>query len=452
MKKFPIYRPFGSKRSPLKRNWSSRMETLACLIHSSSIILFPALFFLFLTQKWLWPPLLIYSIYSYFLDNTLSTGESLWRESQYLKSFSIYKSFINYFPIYIHRTVKLPPSIESGFENRYDYPVWTMGISKSAKSILESIGLISKSFRNIPTEKKIGPRYMFTYHPHGVIAFGITGVMCYNNENDRSSWVTGKLKSSQQFSTLFPNIKSHLLTLTTQFSLPFYRDYLMALGVGLVTKSGIKSILNLGHSVVIVVGGAHESLLAKPGKNAIVLNRRKGFIKMALQSSTVTEEMQQQVLTSDQINNLINQGGWESNLGDIAIVPVYGYGENNIHEVYTTTNHSKNNNNENDNKILKILLKFQLLLKKYSGFTLPLVNSRAVFNYDFGLLPYRRRMDVVYGKPIYIVRKFGNKPGDPITEEEIDYYHNLYKTQLLNLWKENKEFATEWDEQLKFVE
>lgn len=327
-----------------------------------------------------------------------------------------------------------------------------MGLSQSVKSILSSIGLISKKVRNIPIETQIGPRYMFTYHPHGVIAFGITGVMCYNNEDENISWDTGKLKSSQQFSTLFPNIKPHLLTLTTQFLIPFYRDYIMSLGVGLVTKNGIRSILKLGHSVIIVVGGAHESLLAKPGKNAIVLNRRKGFIKMALQSSTVTEETQQKDMSRDEIDNLINSGGWNPSLGDIAIVPVYGYGENNIHEVYTTTDHSKDENATNDNKILKILLKFQLLLKRYSGFTLPLVNSRAIFNYDFGLLPYRRRMDVVYGKPIYIVRKFGNKPGDPITAEEIDYYHSLYKSQLLNLWEENKGFATEWDEELKFVE
>lgn len=41
-------------------------------------------------------------------------------------------------------------------------------------------------------------------------------------------------------------------------------------------------ILGKAKSVLIAVGGAAESLLARPGANELVLRRRKGFIKIAL--------------------------------------------------------------------------------------------------------------------------------------------------------------------------
>lgn len=37
-----------------------------------------------------------------------------------------------------------------------------------------------------------------------------------------------------------------------------------------------------GNAVIIVVGGAAESLSSRPGKNAVTLRNRKGFVKLAL--------------------------------------------------------------------------------------------------------------------------------------------------------------------------
>lgn len=59
----------------------------------------------------------------------------------------------------------------------------------------------------------------------------------------------------------------------------------MAYGICNVSK---ESILNLcskkdgGNAVIIVVGGAAESLDAHPGSATLTLKDRKGFIKMAL--------------------------------------------------------------------------------------------------------------------------------------------------------------------------
>ena len=62
------------------------------------------------------------------------------------------------------------------------------------------------------------------------------------------------------FSTLFPGLNPHLLTLATNFRVPLYRDILLALGICSVSKASCASILRAGKgmSCVIVVGGAAE--------------------------------------------------------------------------------------------------------------------------------------------------------------------------------------------------
>ncbi len=57
--------------------------------------------------------------------------------------------------------------------------------------------------------------YMFGYHPHGVGSFGALG----NFGTDAT-----------HFSTLFPNIRPHLMLLRMQFFNPFTRDLLLGLG------------------------------------------------------------------------------------------------------------------------------------------------------------------------------------------------------------------------------
>ena len=117
--------------------------------------------------------------------------------------------------------------------------------------------------------------YIFGYHPHGIIGLGALGNFCGE--------ATG-------FSVNFPGIYPHLLTLSVNFRFPFSRDYCMAFGVCSVDKDSIEYILQKmgpGHSVAIVVGGAAESLEARPGNFALTLKHRKGFVKLALRSGYV---------------------------------------------------------------------------------------------------------------------------------------------------------------------
>lgn len=466
---YPKYRPEGRVYSPLRIPIKRRLDTLALFLHSSSIVMLPCLYFYLWTKESLWPLLIIYTIYSFILDDTQTRGNSIYRTSNWFRSLSLFKNLIDYFPVYTHRSVPLPATIKEVTGNFISYPAWSLFLPSRIFKLFCFLNIISRKERFITKEEKIGPRYMFTCHPHGVIAFGPTVSLCWSGKDrmwdsgvtetsilepldnntlkEPPAPITHVLKSSTSFTSLFPGINVHLLTIKTQFLLAFYRDYIMALGVGLVTKSGIKSILKRNHSVAIVVGGAHESLFAKPGMNRIILNKRKGFIKLALESCNKTETDIENISRNEMEEN-IKKGYWNEHMSDIAVVPVYVYGENSLHNVYNTTEESHNDSS----KLMKALLGAQLFLKKYIGFTIPIVNSRGIFNYDFGLLVYKRRLDLVTGEPIYIYRKFNNKVGDEVTEEEINYYHELYKTKLIELWKKNRAFGTEYDEYLSIVE
>ncbi len=105
------------------------------------------------------------------------------------------------------------------------------------------------------------------------------------------------------FSAAFPGIVPHLLTLTSNFRMPFYRDIILAMGVCSVSKLSCSNILKggPGQAITIVVGGAAESLSAHPGTADLTLRKRcadgvslpvgcdaevshrLGFIKIAIQ-------------------------------------------------------------------------------------------------------------------------------------------------------------------------
>ncbi|MEQ2205835.1 Diacylglycerol O-acyltransferase 2, partial [Xenoophorus captivus] len=126
--------------------------------------------------------------------------------------------------------------------------------------------------------------YILGYHPHGIFCFG---AFC-----NFGTEATG-------FSEKFPGIKPSLATLAGNFRLPVLRDYLMSGGEKLrevlessicpVNRNSMDYLLSCngtGNAVVIVVGGAAESLQCAPGMNSVTLKNRKGFVKLALQKGS----------------------------------------------------------------------------------------------------------------------------------------------------------------------
>ena len=158
----------------------------------------------------------------------------------------------------------------------------------------------------------------------------------------------------------------------------------------------------MGRAITIVVGGARESLDASPGVLRLVLKSRKGFVKLAIRTGA-------------------------------DLVPCLSFGENELYDQVRADSHPA-------------IHKVQLVLKKLLGFTIPLFHARGVFNYDVGLMPYRRPLNVVVGRPVKVMQ-FA-KPD----EAYVDEIHGLYVQELERIWEDWKdEFARDRRGELEIV-
>lgn len=239
-------------------------------------------------------------------------------------------------------------------------------------------------------------KYIFGYHPHGIISHGAF-----------AAFATEALG----FSQLFPGIKNTLLTLDSNFRTPLYRDHALRLGLASVSRESCENLLNkggingegMGRAITIVVGGARESLDAEPHYLRLVLKRRKGFVKLALRNGA-------------------------------DLVPVLGFGENELYEQVKSETHPH-------------IHKIQMLIKKLVGFTVPLFHARGVLNYDFGILPYRRPVNIVVGRPIPIEQD--RNPSEKLVNE----VHEQYVQELIRLWETWKDtFAKDRAAELEIIE
>ncbi|OJJ06025.1 hypothetical protein ASPVEDRAFT_138998, partial [Aspergillus versicolor CBS 583.65] len=268
-----------------------------------------------------------------------------------LRSLPIWRLFASYFPIHLYRSTTLQPT----------------------------------------------GKYIFGYHPHGILSHGAFG-----------SFATEALG----FSKLFPGIENSLLTLDSNFRIPIYRDYLLLLGMGSVSRSSCEKILNTGgidgkgtgNGITIVIGGAKESLEAVPNSMRLVLKERKGFIKLAIRNGA-------------------------------SLVPVLSFGENDLYTILSDL----------DPKSFSGRL--QQLFKKALGFTVPFFYSKGPQMFDFGITPHRRPVNIVVGRPIHTRRMV-----DPVDQVYLDELHGLYVAELERIWDEWKDvFAPGRAEEITFL-
>ena len=334
--------------APLNVPLQRRLQTLVVLAHTLSIVGLLAMFFLLCAVPLLWPILVPYLLYV-LLSSAHSSG-TLSHRSEWMRRSPIWSLFASYFPARLHRSEMLPPT----------------------------------------------RKYIFGYHPHGIISHGAF-----------AAFATEALG----FSQLFPGIINTLLTLDSNFRIPLYRDYILRMGIASVSRESCENILThggpnkegMGRAITIVVGGARESLDARPQTLKLILKRRKGFIKMAARTGA-------------------------------DLVPVLAFGENELYEQVDSDAHPW-------------VHKFQLLVKRTLGFTVPLFHARGVFNYDVGLMPYRRSINIVVGRPILVTQM--TKPSD----EYVDKLHAQYVSELQRIWDEGKDtFARNRTSEMQIVE
>ncbi|XP_058039553.1 2-acylglycerol O-acyltransferase 3 isoform X2 [Ahaetulla prasina] len=260
------------------------------------------------------------------LDTPMQGG----RRSEWMRRWKVWELHRNYFPIKLVKTAELPPN------------------------------------RN----------YILGSHPHGIICAGAFSAF--------STEACG-------FSRAFPGLTSSLALLAGLFYLPMYREYMMSSGMVPVSKRSLDFLLRAGpgHAVVIVVGGATESLDCNPGEQRVLLSGRRGFVRLALQHGA-------------------------------DLVPVFSFGENDIFRQVQFPEGS-------------FLRRFQLRFKQLVGFAPCLFVGRSLFfSHCWGLLPQPSPITVVVGKPILVPLRPHPKP------EEVDRYHALYVQALQQLFEEHK--------------
>lgn len=101
------------------------------------------------------------------------------------------------------------------------------------------------------------------------------------------------------------------------------------------------------------------------------------------------------------------------------MVPVFSFGENDLFNSLLISENST-------------FRKIQNKIKKWLSFGLPIFWGRGIFNYNFGLLPYRKPIHTVIGHPIPV------KKVDNPTQDQIDELHELYIKELIKLFNEHK--------------
>ncbi|XP_061816410.1 2-acylglycerol O-acyltransferase 2-A isoform X1 [Nerophis lumbriciformis] len=176
---------------------------------------------------------------------------------------------------------------------------------------------------------------------------------------------------------------------------------------GLVSssKSSLSYLLSRaqgGNVAVIAVGGAPESLDARPGAFKLQVKNRKGFIKMALRHGA-------------------------------QLVPVFSFGENELFDQIENPSGSP-------------LRKMQDRLQRILGVALPLFHARGVFQYSFGLMPYRKSILTVVGTPICVA----HSPNP--SSEDIESLHKVYLERLSELFEGHKhKYGVQEDQHLTFI-
>ncbi|GAB6029649.1 Diacylglycerol O-acyltransferase 2 [Chamberlinius hualienensis] len=221
--------------------------------------------------------------------------------------------------------------------------------------------------------------YIMGSHPHGIFTLG--SFLNFNTEmND--------------FTNLFPGIKSCTVSLDQLLWVPILRDLLLLFGNSSSSRSGIAHHLEnegKGNVVIIVIGGIEELSKGNANEMLLVLRKRRGFVKVAITSGA-------------------------------DLIPTITFGENEVFPTRTPTWLQ-----------LNVFQKLEDFIKHYLG--LPF-SYMATFNVAINALymriPSRIPVTTIVGKPIEVVK-------DPNPDEEtISFYQNKYIESIEQLFNEYK--------------
>lgn len=236
-------------------------------------------------------------------------------------------------------------------------------------------------------------RYIFAAYPHGISAIG--GWLSFATE------VTG-------FSRLFPGVRPYCLTLASNFRCPGIREYCLMYGLrSCARRACVRLLEKPGAAIVLYPGGAREALVTETGRFNLILNRRKGFARVAVMTGA-------------------------------SLVPCFGFGETDLFETWIPPRGS-------------LTAKLQRLSHRYWGTSQPLFRGAGIFT-DSGLLPLKRPVVTVVGAPIPVRRVDAKADGQEAFDAAVDASHAAYVAALQALFDAHKEqFAPQRKGELAIV-
>ncbi|KAB0800415.1 hypothetical protein PPYR_06155 [Photinus pyralis] len=231
--------------------------------------------------------------------------------------------------------------------------------------------------------------YMMCSFPHGV--YPLSAFLAFACESDG-------------FKNHFPNFTPFGITLKINFLCPFYREFMLAMGMCSSSAESIRWMLNKkegGNVVIISVGGASEAMHSKPGQYTLVLKNRKGFVKLALETGS-------------------------------PLVPVLSFGEPDLLD-------------QLPNPIGSKMRAFQEWAKKRMGYAPIIPKGRGIFQNSFGILPKQKPVTTVVGPPLD-VQKIDNP-----SPEEISIVHQKFVDHLVEFFEQHKHKYVDDADNVKLV-
>ncbi|CAB9510542.1 Diacylglycerol O-acyltransferase 2 [Seminavis robusta] len=175
--------------------------------------------------------------------------------------------------------------------------------------------------------------------------------------------------------------KVRTLTASSLFRVPLAREIALWTGCVDASRKVAERQFDQGRSILVLPGGEQEQIRTQNGRELVYVDKRKGFIKLALRKN-------------------------------VPVVPVYVFGAS---DLYHTSNAA---------------FGLRLALVKNLGVAIPLTAGKC----GFPLCPVNVKTTIVFGTPIEMKCK---EPGKP-TDEEVQAKHKEFVMALEKLFDDNK--------------
>lgn len=208
--------------------------------------------------------------------------------------------------------------------------------------------------------------------------------------------------SHSKWEQLFPALRPKLTSLNGNYYVPIARELFLSCGMASASANSLTALLQqsndttdksnrdgfTSNAVGLIVGGIREQGVTYPDSYQLVIAKRRGFVRIALQTG-------------------------------VSLVPAISFGENNVYDIV-------------DMKSTAFGRFVERWCSRYTRQFPPLYCGRGFLQYDYGLLPRRRPITTVIGAPIHLI-----KSTNP-SKDEIDKVHHKFCVRLSDLFETHK--------------